>query len=163
MQPIESCCAANFYATFSKHYFFIKIALKSSYFCKKMQNFRALGAPPSDPQNSPPLRISGYVPVSAGFHLKSGNKSAPFLGRPLIGLYLIYFTEKNRCRGSSPQCSTKIGTPANRSRPKHILNDCVLGLNFLNILVNRLKLHNLPPPGCATSCFIFVLKVYEVV
>ena len=34
--------------------FFIKIALKLSYFCKKMQNFRALGAPPPDPQNSPP-------------------------------------------------------------------------------------------------------------
>ena len=28
-----------------------------------MQNFRALGAPPPDPQNSPPLRISGYAPV----------------------------------------------------------------------------------------------------
>ena len=28
-----------------------------------MQNFRALGAPPPDPQNSPPpLRISGYAP-----------------------------------------------------------------------------------------------------
>ena len=27
-----------------------------------MQNFRALGAPPPDPQNSPPpLRISGYA------------------------------------------------------------------------------------------------------
>ena len=32
--------------------FFIKIALKLSYFCKKMQNFRALGAPPSDPRSS---------------------------------------------------------------------------------------------------------------
>ena len=29
-----------------------------------MQNFRALGAPPPDPQISPPqLRISGYVPA----------------------------------------------------------------------------------------------------
>ena len=27
-----------------------------------MQNFRTLGAPPPDPQNSPPLRISGYTP-----------------------------------------------------------------------------------------------------
>ena len=27
-----------------------------------MQNFRALGALPPDPQNSPPLRISGYPP-----------------------------------------------------------------------------------------------------
>ena len=46
-----------------KALFFIKIALKLSYFCKKMQNLRALGAPPPDPQNSPPLRISGYAPV----------------------------------------------------------------------------------------------------
>ena len=37
-------CAANFNATFEKHYFLIKIAVKLSYFCKKkMQNFRALG------------------------------------------------------------------------------------------------------------------------
>ena len=28
-----------------------------------MQNFQALGAPPPDPQNSPPLQISGYIPV----------------------------------------------------------------------------------------------------
>ena len=32
-------------------------------FCKKTQNFRALGAPPPDPQTRPPpLRISGYAP-----------------------------------------------------------------------------------------------------
>ena len=43
--------------------FFIKIALKLSYFCKKMQNFWALGAPPPDPHKQPlPLRISGYAP-----------------------------------------------------------------------------------------------------
>ena len=46
-----------------KALFFIKIALKLSYFCKKMQNFQALGAEPPDPQNSPPLRISGYEPA----------------------------------------------------------------------------------------------------
>ena len=28
-----------------------------------MQNFRMLGAPPPDPQNSPPLRISGNAPA----------------------------------------------------------------------------------------------------
>ena len=70
-----------------KAIFFIKLALKLSYFCKKMQNFRALGAPPPDlrasgswglctqtpslrqvgasppdPQTWPPsLRISGYA------------------------------------------------------------------------------------------------------
>ena len=31
---------------------FIKIALKLSYFCKKMQNFRARGIPPPDPHAS---------------------------------------------------------------------------------------------------------------
>ena len=35
---------ANFYASFQKCYFF-KVR-KLSYFCKKMQNFRAFGAPP---------------------------------------------------------------------------------------------------------------------
>ena len=29
-----------------------------------MQNFQALGALPPDPQNSPPLRISGYAPAA---------------------------------------------------------------------------------------------------
>ena len=49
MQPLESRCTANFYAIL----FFIEVALKLSYFCKKIQNFRALGVLPSDPQNSP--------------------------------------------------------------------------------------------------------------
>ena len=68
MQPVESCYAANFYATFEKHYFFIKIALKLSYFCKKMQNFQALEAPPPDFRASgswslrpqPPLAFGGW-------------------------------------------------------------------------------------------------------
>ena len=67
----------------------IKIALKLSYFCKKkLQNFRALGTPPTDPRDSggrglcpqtsslrklglrpqtpklaPPFRVSGYAPA----------------------------------------------------------------------------------------------------
>ena len=56
-----------------KALFCIKIALKLSYCCKKMQNFRALGALPPKPRASggwklhsktspPPLRISGYAP-----------------------------------------------------------------------------------------------------
>ena len=36
-----------------KRIIFIALAL-NCYFCKKMQNFRALGAPPPDPKNSPP-------------------------------------------------------------------------------------------------------------
>ena len=54
-----------------KAVFFIKIALKLSYFRKKMQNFRALGATPPDPQNSPPLQISGYAPVVPVLFLKN--------------------------------------------------------------------------------------------
>ena len=55
-----------------KALFFIKIDLKLSYICKKMQNLRALGAKPPDPsasggwelcpqapQTAPRLRISG--------------------------------------------------------------------------------------------------------
>ena len=69
-----------------KALFFIKIALKLSYICKKMQNLRALGASPKplclrwletlppDPQNGPPpLRVFGYAPdtwlVSETTHL----------------------------------------------------------------------------------------------
>ena len=66
MQPAESCCAASFYATFLKALFFIKIALKLSSFCKKMQDFQALGASPQSPKTAPPLRISGYAPVRSG-------------------------------------------------------------------------------------------------
>ena len=49
MQPVKSCCAANFSCDVLTALFFIKIVLKLSYFCKKMQNFRALGAQPPDP------------------------------------------------------------------------------------------------------------------
>ena len=59
-----------------KALFFIKIALKLSYFCKKMQTFQALGTPlpdlhwppaagggaPTPPPTAPPLRIFGYAP-----------------------------------------------------------------------------------------------------
>ena len=93
-----------------KTLFFIKVALKLSYFCKKMQNFGTLGASPPDPQDSPPppppppLRMSGYAPGCAferrsplefgeksapvlvktfffGLHLNSGEKSVPFLAK----------------------------------------------------------------------------------
>ena len=105
--------------------FFIEIALKLSYFCKKMQTFRALGASPPNPQNHPRLRISGYAPGCA-FERRSPlefrEKRAPVLvktffwsspelwekkvfhfgRRPFFGLHLICSTEKNRGRGSSP-------------------------------------------------------------
>ena len=59
-----------------KALFFIKVALRLSYICKKMQNLRALGALPPNPRASggwglcpqppktvpPRLRISGYAP-----------------------------------------------------------------------------------------------------
>ena len=48
---------------FESVFFFINIALKLSYFCKKLQEFRALGALAPDPQNNPPIRISGYAPA----------------------------------------------------------------------------------------------------
>ena len=79
MQPVESCCAANFYATFLKALFIIKIALKLGYFCKKMQNFRALGA------QTPVLPAAGgFSPI---FPLAFGSwglrpqipKTAPFI------------------------------------------------------------------------------------
>ena len=75
MQPVKSCCAANFLCYVLKALFFIKIVLKLSNFRKKMQNFRALGAPSPDPRAfggwgrspltpriAPSLRISGFAP-----------------------------------------------------------------------------------------------------
>ena len=44
------CC--QFLCHVLKAIFFITIALKLSYFCQKMQNIRALGAPPPDPRAS---------------------------------------------------------------------------------------------------------------
>ena len=80
MQPVESCCAAKFLShVFKSIIFFIKIALKLSFYlqkkckiCEKLggsvpQNppcLRRLGGfAPRPPKNSPPppLRISGYA------------------------------------------------------------------------------------------------------
>ena len=72
----DHVCTAYFYVKLQKHYFFIKRALKLSYFCKKMQNFRALeatppvprasggwGLCPQTPKPAPSLRISGCAPA----------------------------------------------------------------------------------------------------
>ena len=40
----------------------MKIPLKLSYFCKKMQNFRGLGAPPLDPRASGGWGLSPQTP-----------------------------------------------------------------------------------------------------
>ena len=44
-------------------------SFKIKLFLQKIQNFRVLGAPPLDLQNSPlpPLRISGYTPNNIAF------------------------------------------------------------------------------------------------
>ena len=75
-----------------------------------MQNFRALGFRPQIPKTvpPPPLRMSGYAPGCA-FERRSplelGEKSAPVLVKTFFfGLHLICSPEKNRGRGSSPQC-----------------------------------------------------------
>ena len=104
--------------------FFIKIALKLNYFCKKMQNLRALGAPPPDPK--PPLAFGGWrlrpqtqklaphceflatrlVPFLVKTFFWSspefGKKSVLFLVNTFFfALHLICSPEKNGDRGSS--------------------------------------------------------------
>ena len=74
MQTVWSGLHYQFLCHVLKVLFFIKIALKLSYFWKKMQNFQALGALPPDPRasggwglrpqtptHSPPKRISAYA------------------------------------------------------------------------------------------------------
>ena len=62
MQTVWSGLHYQFLCHVLKGLFFIKIALKLSYFWKKMQNFQALGALPQTPTHSPPKRISAYAP-----------------------------------------------------------------------------------------------------
>ena len=52
-------CTANFYATFLQHYFFIKIVLKLSYFCKKKQNSSTEGSGP---------RLLKQLPITDFWH-----------------------------------------------------------------------------------------------
>ena len=74
--------------------FFINIALKLSYFCKKIQKFRVLGAPPPDPV---PPAAGGFAPrppSSGGWGLRpQTHKTAPqceFLVTPLLSVLVRY-------------------------------------------------------------------------
>ena len=58
----------QFLYPFLKALFFIKIVLKLIYFCKKMQNFRALGAPPPDPGASGGWGLHPQTPNTAPPH-----------------------------------------------------------------------------------------------
>ena len=100
-----------------KTLFFIKIALKLSYFCKKMQKFRSIGlwrleASPPDPKISPPTPHCEFLATRlVPFLVKTfflvftwirRKKEFHFSWRPFFALHLIYSPEKNRGRGSSP-------------------------------------------------------------
>ena len=69
-----------------------------------MQNFRALGAQPPNPKNSPPIANFWLRVCERRFPIEIGEKSASFLGRPFFWSLLIYLPEKNLGRGSFPQC-----------------------------------------------------------
>ena len=73
-----------------KAYFFAKITLKLIYFCEKMQNFRALGAPFPEPQNSPPpLRIFDYAPGSAHRHRKILAFGSTSFRSKILGMMML--------------------------------------------------------------------------
>ena len=55
MQTVWSGLHYQFLSHVLKALFFIKIALKLSYYWKKMQNFQTLGAPPPLPQTQFPI------------------------------------------------------------------------------------------------------------
>ena len=96
-----------------KAIFFIKIALKLSYFCKKKQNFRALGIPPLDPRafgdwglcpQTPSLRQLGTLPPdphwppAAGGYASRSKHTQPYPGlgkidynRYSIAIFLTFF------------------------------------------------------------------------
>ena len=83
-----------------KALFFIKIALKLSYFCKKMQNFRALGAPPLRPPCLRQLRAlppDPRWPPAAGGSAPRPPQQAPyyeFLSTRLLAL--LYTCKKQK-------------------------------------------------------------------
>ena len=62
---------------FKSSNFFNKIALKLSYFCKKMQNFRARGAPPPDPLPPAAKGFAPKPPASGGWGLRPQTPKQP--------------------------------------------------------------------------------------
>ena len=59
MQKVYSCFAQHVLIEL----IFITIGLKLLFLPRKYKTFGALGAPPPDPCNSPPLQNSDYVPA----------------------------------------------------------------------------------------------------
>ena len=119
-----------------KALFFIKIALKLGYFCKKMQNFRALGTPPLDPRNSPPSPVANFWlrACERRFPLEIGEKKCFTFGKTFFWSLLNLLTWKkswsrfippmlkigqiwDKIANYLPQCSTNIGTPAIITQP----------------------------------------------
>ena len=62
-----------------KALFFMEIALKLSYSCKKMQKFSSAGGSAPDPKINSPLRISGNASESSHNSLQYSVKSQHFL------------------------------------------------------------------------------------
>ena len=120
-----------------KALFFIKVALKLDCFCKKMQNFLALGTPPPDPHSSPPhcefmaTRLDHtkdiFYTFVLGLHLTLGKK---------IGLNLskdLFF------------CSSPTVTLGKKS-------DWIWVEQFLILIFVLLKFSEVPAPPFSKSC-----------
>ena len=66
MQPVESCCAAIFYATFKRIIFYKNSSKIKLFLQKKCKNFDRWGLRPQTPKTAPPLKISVYAPGLPG-------------------------------------------------------------------------------------------------
>ena len=91
-----------------KALFFIKIALKLSYFCKKMENFQALGAPPPDPRTSsgwglcPQSPIGPQTPKTAPYFEFLATRLAAVLPLRKGSAYLVILAGSGRLQPRSP-------------------------------------------------------------
>ena len=70
---------------FKKALFFNQNSPKMSYFCKKMQNFRALGAPPPDPRASGGW---GICPQTPSLRQRGAFPQAPKTALPIANFWL---------------------------------------------------------------------------